>query len=105
MRQWVESEPCGQLELCLGVSPLPPAGVSLELRANQSPMTDLLYFPYENHQFARRSRAPRSSIILHICCKMKFWCRSQNPHFGGWGGWGGGGALSSRSSRKKMYRL
>ena len=44
-----------RFELCLGVFPLPPAGVSLELRPNKSPMTDLLYFPYENHQFARQS--------------------------------------------------
>ncbi len=58
MRQWVESEPCGQLELCLGAFPLPPAGVSLPpagvslaLKPNKSHMVDLLYFPDENHQF------------------------------------------------------
>ena len=47
-----------QLELCLGAFPLPPAGVSLPpagvslaLKPNKSHMVDLLYFPYENHQF------------------------------------------------------
>ena len=59
MRQWVESEPCGQLELCLGTFPLPPAGVSLPparvslaLKPSKWAMVDLQYFPYENHQFA-----------------------------------------------------
>jgi hypothetical protein len=58
-RQWVESEPCGQLELCLGIFPLPPAGVSLPparvslaLKPSKWAMVDLQYFPYENHQFA-----------------------------------------------------
>ena len=64
MRQWVESEPCGQLELCLGAFPLPPAGVSLPpagvshaLKPNKSHMVDLLNFLYENHQFGLATRS------------------------------------------------
>ena len=64
MRQWVESEPSGQLELCLGAFPLPPAGVSLPpagvslaLKPNKSHMVDLLNFLYENHQFGLVTRS------------------------------------------------
>ena len=59
MRQWVESEPCGQLELCLGAFPLPPAGVSLPpagvslaLEPTKSHMIDLLSFLYETIDLA-----------------------------------------------------
>ena len=41
MRQWVESEPCGQLELCLGAFPLPPVSTLVPLSLAPSLQTEL----------------------------------------------------------------
>ena len=41
MRQWVESEPCGQLELCLGAFPLPPVSTLVPLPMAPSLQTEV----------------------------------------------------------------
>ena len=41
MRQWVESEPCEQLELCFGIFPLPPVSTLAPLSMAPSLQTEL----------------------------------------------------------------
>ena len=41
MRQWVESDPCGQLELCLGAFPLAPVSTLVPLSMAPSLQTEL----------------------------------------------------------------
>ena len=81
MRQWVESEPCGQLDLGLIVFPLPPASPLAALLLPLSLHTELCLYPITTLlRYGALARAPaRFSDLGHL----------------GAGGLGRGWALSS----------